>query len=136
MEPPIEDRWKGGKAFYFISTNYEQKNGPICRRVMDELWKTHPDVTLRIIGDPPPNRDLLPGRVIFEGFFDKANVDELHEYRSHLADAFAILHPTDADTTAMVIIEAAFFGCPAIFIFFSSMAFVEVSFKILFITSP
>jgi glycosyltransferase involved in cell wall biosynthesis len=114
MEVPAGDTWSGGKNFYFISTDYVRKNGAICRRAMDIVWQSHPDARLHIIGAKPPESDLVPDRVIYEGFFSKSKPDELKRFRGHLANAFALLHPTDADTTAMIVIEAAFFGCPSI----------------------
>jgi glycosyltransferase involved in cell wall biosynthesis len=114
MEVPAGDTWSGGKNFYFISTDYVRKNGAICRRAMDTVWQSHPDARLHIIGAKPPESDLVPDRVIYEGFFSKSKPDELQRFRAHLANAYALLHPTDADTTAMILIEAAFFGCPSI----------------------
>ncbi|MDB4412867.1 glycosyltransferase [bacterium] len=114
MEVPEQDCWEGSKDFYFISTNFEQKNGLLCRRAMDEVWKTHPDARLRIIGAEPPESCLVPGKVIYEGFFKKTNAAELIKFRSHLAQAFALVHPTDSDITPLTVIEAGFFGCPAI----------------------
>jgi glycosyltransferase involved in cell wall biosynthesis len=114
MEPPQLDTWSGGQDFYFISTDYRRKNGTLCRRAIELVWETFPEARLRIIGAPPPAEDLVPGRVIYEGFFRKSIPAELEQFREHLRGAFALLHPTDADTTAMILIEAAFFGCPAI----------------------
>jgi glycosyltransferase involved in cell wall biosynthesis len=114
MDPPDNDVWSHGKDFYFISTDYVRKNGAVCRRAMDHVWKRHPDAKLHIIGDKPPDSDLVDNRVTYEGFFRKSNARELKEFRSHLAKACALLHPTNADTTSMITIESAFFGCPSI----------------------
>ena len=114
MEPPAHDAWSGSKDFYFISTDYRQKNGHLVRQAMDYVWPLHPEARLRIIGARPPANDLIPGKVIYEGFFQKSVPAELAAFRQHLAGAFALVHPTSADTTAMIVIEAAFFGCPAI----------------------
>lgn len=114
FDPPDQDCWAGSKDFYFIATDYRQKNGSLCRKAMEQVWERFPDARLRVIGAKPLAADLLPGRVTYEGFFRKSKPEELAEFRRHLAGAFAIVHPTDADTTAMILIEAAFFGCPAI----------------------
>ena len=114
MEPPVNDSWSGFKDFYFISTDYRQKNGSLCREAMDYIWVDHPEARLRIIGDKPPASDLVAGKVIYEGFFRKSVPSELAAFQQHLAGAFALLHPTSADITPMIVIEAAFFGCPAI----------------------
>lgn len=114
FDPPDRDCWAGSSDFYFIATNYRQKNGALCRKAMDEVWRRFPEARLRIIGARPPANDLVPGRVTYEGFFTKSNPSDLVVFRRHLAEAFALVHPTDADTTAMILIEVAFFGCPAI----------------------
>lgn len=114
FDPPDQDCWVGAKDFYFIATDYRQKNGSLCRKAMEQVWQRFPDARLKIIGAKPPAADLIPGQVTYEGFFQKSNPSELKEFRRHLARAFAIVHPTNADTTAMILIEAAFFGCPAI----------------------
>jgi hypothetical protein len=114
MEGIKFDNWNGSMDFYFISTNFKQKNGQLCRQAMDEVWKTHPDARLRIIGSPPPASVLLPGMVTYEGFFDKSSAAEMSAFRGHLTRAFALIHPTDADITPLTVIEAAYFGCPAI----------------------
>ncbi len=111
---PESDRWNGSKDFYFISTNFKQKNGHLCRQAMSEVWETHPEARLRIIGSPPPASDLVPGKVTYEGFYNKSNSAELAALRGHLARAFALIHPTDADITPLTVIEAGYFGCPAI----------------------
>jgi glycosyltransferase involved in cell wall biosynthesis len=114
MDPPSMDMWSGSKDFYFISTDYRQKNGSLCRKAMDYVWADYPEARLRIVGDKPPAGDLIDGKVIYEGFFRKSVPSELAAFHQHLAGAFALVHPTSADTTAMIVIEAAFFGCPAI----------------------
>ena len=114
MEAPEADNWDGSKDLYVISTNFKQKNGHLCRQAMDEVWKSHPDARLRIIGAPPPASDLVPCRVTYEGFYNKSHAAELAAFRAHLARAFALIHPTDADITPLTVIEAAYFGCPAI----------------------
>jgi glycosyltransferase involved in cell wall biosynthesis len=114
IDAPEYDNWNGSNDFYFISTNFTQKNGHICRQAMDGVWKTYPAARLRIIGSPPPVGVLVPGKVTYEGFFNKSNPKELAAFRTHLAEAFALIHPTDADITPLTVIEAAYFGCPAI----------------------
>lgn len=114
MEAPSSDIWNGSKDFYFISTNFRHKNGNLCLNAMEEVWKEHPEARLRIIGDPPPARNLIPGLVTYEGFYDKSNARELAVYREHLENAFALIHPTDADIAPLTVIEAGYFGCPTI----------------------
>lgn len=114
MAPPDADAWNGSRDFYFISTDFKRKNGHLCRAAMDEVWKIYPDARLRIIGSPPSATDLVAGKVIYEGYFNKRNVEENAAFRAHLSKAFALLHPTDSDITPLTVIEAGYFGCPAI----------------------
>ena len=114
MEPPERVSNPSAKDFYFISTNYKTKNGSLCRRAMDIVWRKFPEARLKIVGARPPEEDLLPDRVTYEGWFRKSDPQQLKELRRHFASAYALLLPTDADTTAMTAIEAAMFGCPAI----------------------
>lgn len=114
MTAPEKDLWDGSKDFYFISTDYRRKNGGLCRQAMNKVWERFPEARLRIIGDRPPESDLVPDRVTYEGFFNKSNERELEVFRGHLAKAFALVHPTDADITALITTEASYFGCPVI----------------------
>jgi len=114
IEVAREDRYKGSRDFLFVSTDYQRKRGQLCREAMDIVWRLFPDARLKIIGDPPPTSDLVDGKVIYEGFLTKSNPVQLRKLTNHFSTAFAIVHPTDADIAPLVLIEAAFFGCPAI----------------------
>jgi glycosyltransferase involved in cell wall biosynthesis len=114
MEEPESDNWNGSKDFYFISTNYNQKNGHLCCQAMDKVWNAHPDARLRIIGSPPPASDLVSTKVTYEGFYNKNNPTQLAAFRELLSKAFALIHPTDSDISPLTVIEAGYFGCPSI----------------------
>ena len=114
MEITPQDLYKGSRDFLFVSTDYQRKRGRLCREAMDIVWRSFPDARLKIIGDPPPTSDLLDGKVIYAGFLTKSNPVQLRKLADHFSTAFAIVHPTDADIAPLVLIEAAFFGCPAI----------------------
>ena len=109
-----KDAYKDGKDFLFVSTDYQRKNGRLCREAMDIVWETFPDARLKIIGDAPPSRDLVANRVLYEGYLDKSNPQELRRLRDLFSTAFALVHPTDADIAPLILVEAALFGCPAI----------------------
>jgi glycosyltransferase involved in cell wall biosynthesis len=114
VDVPPSDQYRGSRDFLFISTNYERKNGPVCRRAITWVWRKYPDARLIIIGAPPRDEDLTDSRVTYEGYLKKSNPEDLATLTNHFSRAFALLHPTNADTTAMVVIEAAFHGCPSI----------------------
>jgi len=78
-----------------------------------------------IIGAPPPREDLSDKRVKYLGYLKKSVPEQRALFTHHLSHAFALLHPTSADTTAMVVIEAGFCGCPSITV--DSFAIPEVT---------
>lgn len=125
VDIPVSDRYAGGHDFLFISTDYQRKNGPVCRRAMAAVWEKYPDVRLNIIGAPPPAEDLVDPRVTYVGYLKKSVPEQLALFTDYLSRAFALLHPTGADTTAMVVIEAGFYGCPSITV--GSFALPEVT---------
>jgi glycosyltransferase involved in cell wall biosynthesis len=114
MAIPEADQYAGGRDFLFISTDYAQKNGPLCRQAMDLVWAAFPDARLKIIGAPPSAGVLTDPRVTYEGYFNKSNLEDLAAFTRHLATGFALLHPTSADITPLTVMEAAFHGCPSI----------------------
>jgi glycosyltransferase involved in cell wall biosynthesis len=114
VEIPGVDSYKGGHDFLFISTDYQRKNGSICRRAMELVWEKYPESRLIIIGAPPPPEELTDERVQYLGYLKKSVPEQQVLFTHHLSRAFALLHPTNADTTAMVVIEAGFYGCPSI----------------------
>jgi glycosyltransferase involved in cell wall biosynthesis len=114
MDIPENDSYQGDRVFLFVSTDYARKNGPVTRQAMNYVWQQFPDARLKIIGAAPPPEDLTDERVTYEGYFDKSKPSELAAFTRHIAEARALVHPTSADTTAMIVIEAAFHGCPSI----------------------
>jgi glycosyltransferase involved in cell wall biosynthesis len=114
LDVPLRDTYTDGREFLFISTDYGRKNGPLCRQAMNLVWQKFPEARLKIIGAAPSAQDLTDGRVTYEGYFDKSKPEQLLAFTNHLSRAFALVHPTAADTTAMIVIEAAFHGCPSI----------------------
>jgi glycosyltransferase involved in cell wall biosynthesis len=114
LDVPPRDTYTDGREFLFISTDYARKNGSLCRRAMNQVWQEFPEVLLKIIGAAPPAQDLKDSRVTYEGYFDKSKPEQLAAFTNHLSRAFALVHPTTADITPMIVIEAAFHGCPCI----------------------
>ena len=114
LDVPLRDTYTDSREFLFISTDYARKNGSLCRRAMNQVWQRFPEARLRIIGAPPPAQDLTDSRVTYEGYFDKSKPEQLAQFTDYLSRAFALVHPTGADITPMIVIEAAFHGCPCI----------------------
>lgn len=110
---PEGDEYQGGKQFAFISTDFKAKGGPIVIEAFQRVRKRHPDASLIIVGAPPCDGGADPN-VVYAGYLRKEVAEEHKKLKNILAQSRALVHPTRSDTTAMVIIEAGYFGCPAI----------------------
>jgi glycosyltransferase involved in cell wall biosynthesis len=114
LDVPLRDTYTDGREFLFISTDYARKNGSLCRLAMNHVWHEFPEARLKIIGAAPPAHDLTDSRVSYEGYFDKSKPEQLAAFTNHLSRAFALVLPTAADIAPLIVIEAAFHGCPSI----------------------
>ena len=111
IEAPAVDQYDGGKAFVFVSTNFEAKGGPAVLDAFARVRQVDPDASLVIVGDAP--RRTAAG-ISFAGYLRKESPSERERLRSMLAKARAIVHPTLSDVAPLILVEAAYFGCPAI----------------------
>jgi glycosyltransferase involved in cell wall biosynthesis len=112
-ELPERDAYGGGKDFVFVATNFEAKGGPVLLAAFRELRRVHPEASLTIVGDRPSNLGAEPG-VSFAGFLRKEVPAEHERYRQLLGHARALVHPTKSDIGPLVLVEAGYFGCPAV----------------------
>ncbi|MEJ8572822.1 glycosyltransferase family 4 protein [Microbaculum marinum] len=113
IDAPREDVFHGGAAFLFISTNFNAKGGQTVLAAFRALKQECPEATLTVVGDCPAGLAREPG-IVFEGFLRKENPAQNARLRQTLANARAIVHPTLSDIAPLSIVEAAYFGCPAI----------------------
>ena len=113
IEMPPRDLYAGGKQFAFVSTNFEAKGGPAVLAAFREVRKRYPEASLIIVGDRPRDAAIEPG-VVFTGFLHKEVEAEKARFREILGQARAIVHPTKSDIAPLLILEAAYFGCPVI----------------------
>ena len=113
VEMPDRDAYAGGKEFAFISTNFEAKGGRIVLAAFRELKTRHPDASLIVVGDKPPNAATEPG-VKFVGFLRKELPDECARFQQILSRARALVNATRSDTASVMLIEAGYHGCPVI----------------------
>ena len=112
-EVPDRDAYAGGMEFGFVSTDFRAKGGPTVLSAFREARKRYFDISLVVIGDRLAGFDAEPG-VRFTGFLRKEVEAERRQFQEILGHLRALVHPTRSDTTAMVIIEAGYHGCPAI----------------------
>jgi len=114
VTPPAHDTYDGGMRFLFISLDFAGKGGWMCWRAFQRVQRRHRDARLTIIGQRPPDPVLRSDGVEYIGRLRKSNPADVQRFREVLASAFAIVHPTHMDTMGMVLVESAYFGCPAI----------------------
>jgi glycosyltransferase involved in cell wall biosynthesis len=114
LEVPEADTYAGELVFLFIAQNFALKGGPVACAALQGVRRSQPNAKLIILGQKPPDEFLRQPGVEYAGHLRKSRPDELARFRSILASAFCLLHPTTSDTVSQVIIECGYFGCPAI----------------------
>ncbi len=111
---PEADVYSGGSEFLFIALDFKGKGGQLCVDAFRQIRQQHPNATLRIVGESPPATVLTMDGIAYEGLLRKSVPADLARLQELLSSAFALVHPTVRDATPQVIIEAQYFGCPAI----------------------
>jgi glycosyltransferase involved in cell wall biosynthesis len=113
LSEPEADVYDNGTEFAFVSTNFITKGGPVVLDAFRRLREKYPDVRLVVAGDRGPLSLSEPG-VRYLGFLRK----EIPEQKEKLIDVFsrsrAIVNASMSDTAPVLLVEAAYFGCPAI----------------------
>jgi glycosyltransferase involved in cell wall biosynthesis len=113
METLGADGYVDGKQFVFASTDFDAKGGPTVISAFRQLRQRHTDVSLVIIGAHPADGGKEHG-VSIAGYLRKEVPSEYAAFRKILSAARCLVHPTRSDISPLIIIEAAYFGCPAI----------------------
>jgi glycosyltransferase involved in cell wall biosynthesis len=113
IDAPAADEYDGSKQFTFVSTNFDAKGGPTVLSAFGQLRRWHPSASLVIVGAEPRGGVSETG-VTVAGFLRKEVPGEYMAFRKILAATRALVHPTHSDISPLIIIEAGFFGCPAI----------------------
>ena len=111
---PKADLYSGGKEFLFIALDFKGKGGQLCVDAFRQIRQQHANATLRIVGERPPATVLTMDGIAYEGLLRKSVPTDLARLQELLSSAFALVHPTVRDATPQVIIEAQYYGCPAI----------------------
>lgn len=111
---PDEDIFDNTKNLLFISLNFEKKGGFIAVDAFKLLKAKYPNLTLTIIGQKPPAGILAIEGINYAGFLNKNKAEHLDIFIKVLSKSFMLIHPTVMDTMGAVIIEAGYYGCPAI----------------------
>ena len=116
IDPPAIDAWVATRPrrIVTIAKHFRQKGGDLVLEAFLTIKQRFPDLEWSIIGgEPDINWREVPG-ISYEGFLRPDNPEELTRFRDLLANAFLLIHPTREDTNPLVLVEAAYFGCPCI----------------------
>ena len=113
IDMPAQDAYVEGSEFVFVSTDFNAKGGHIVLAALREVRKRHPDASLVVVGDRPAGAIDEAGAK-FTGFLHKEIPDERRLFGEILGRARAVVHPTRRDIAPLLLVEAAYFGCPAI----------------------
>ncbi|HAF25559.1 MAG TPA: hypothetical protein DCK93_22065 [Blastocatellia bacterium] len=111
---PKKDGYSNELNFLFIALDFERKGGRLCLEAFNRLRQEFPRAKLIILGEKPPRDVLATPHVSYGGYLRKTIAAEFKLLQEFLMQAFALIHPTSMDTMGMVLIEAGYFGCPAI----------------------
>ena len=113
LDAPERDTYAGAREFAFVATNFSAKGGYIVLSAFRELRRRYADASLTVIGERPADVSDQPG-VEFVGFLRKEVSHQYERYRQILARVRALVHPTKSDICPLIVVEAGYFGCPAI----------------------
>jgi glycosyltransferase involved in cell wall biosynthesis len=113
LEPSHGDSYAGGRHFVFVSTDFEAKGGIVALAAFRRVRQQHPDASLVVVGTPPRVPTPEPG-VTYTGFLRKESSEEYRTFVQILGNARALVHPTNADICPVLLVEAAYLGCPVI----------------------
>jgi glycosyltransferase involved in cell wall biosynthesis len=102
------------KRFVFVGLDFHGKGGDIVAEAFKLFSASAPGFCMTFVGAAPPPAVLeIPG-VEYVGYLDKRKETDLRKYQEILSGSVALVLPTSRDMTPLVIIEAGYFGCPAI----------------------
>lgn len=113
LDLPERDEYAGEKTFVFISTDFYGKGGSEALEAFRSVRAHRPEVSLFVIGDRPVPT-ASESDIKFLGFLRKEVGEERRRYLDILTRARAVLHPTRKDIAPLLLVEAAYVGCPVI----------------------
>lgn len=112
---PDRDSWTGDSMkILTIAKDFFQKGGDLVLEAFRILRPRYPQLEWHIIGNPPKHPIVDSERIHVEGFLRSTNPDEKRRFQTLLEQAFLLVHPTREDCNPLVLVEAAYFGCPSV----------------------
>jgi glycosyltransferase involved in cell wall biosynthesis len=101
-------------SLLFVSMDFKRKGGHIAYECYAQLKKHFPLLTLQIIGDAPEQSIIDTEGIIYHGFIDKRSEEGMQRFDKIFRSASFLIHPTEKDMTPLIIVEAGYYGIPAI----------------------
>jgi glycosyltransferase involved in cell wall biosynthesis len=114
MAIPTELNLASSCSLLFISVDFVKKGGITVIETFEILKKQIPNLILNIVGQKPPESVLKKEGIVYHGFLHKNIPDEVSKLEELFSTALFLLHPTQKDMTPLVIVEAGYYGIPAI----------------------
>ena len=112
---PEADVWDGKSlAVVTMAKHFRQKGGDLVLEAYRSLKRDYPGLTWHILGGEPDFDWRSTEGVIYEGFLNPDDPQDLEQMQAILGNAFLLLHPTREDTNPLVITEVGYFGCPTV----------------------
>jgi len=102
------------KQFLFVGIDFLGKGGAEICRAFGNFLAVHPDYTLVIAGQRPPEIYLRETKVRYVGFINKSTPEGACRLRDLYLESTALLLITRKDIAPVVIAEAGILGCPSI----------------------
>lgn len=113
IEPPEFDSYAGSPQFAFVSTDFAAKGGHEVLAAFRTVFAHHGEASLVIVGDAPAGLNPEAGVTVL-GYLHKEDPAQNQRLREVLAASRAVVHPTRSDIAPLLLVEAGYFGCPAI----------------------
>jgi glycosyltransferase involved in cell wall biosynthesis len=101
-------------SLLFVSMDFKRKGGHIAYQSFFALKKQFRGLTLQIIGDSPSQDIIDTEDIIYHGFIDKKSKEGQQQFDNIFKSASFLIHPTEKDMTPLIIVEAGYYGIPAI----------------------
>jgi glycosyltransferase involved in cell wall biosynthesis len=101
-------------SLLFVSMDFKRKGGHIAFQSFLALKKQFRGLTMQIIGDSPSLDIINTEGIIYHGFIDKKSKEGQQQFDNIFKSASFLIHPTEKDMTPLIIVEAGYYGIPAI----------------------
>jgi len=112
--PGREEGVEVGKTVVMIAADFERKGGALAVAGVEEANRRGAGLTLRIIGEKPPEGVLAKGFVEWCGWLDLRKVEDRAKFAGVVSGAGVHLLPSRNDLSPLAIPEASTYGVPTL----------------------